>query len=206
MTQKKQQQLLTLQQAQTLVKAAKGHDLEELFTLTLATGMRRGELLALRWQDIDLVRGQVHICQTMSTEEYLVDSRHQRILVLPALLLSLLKAYQLRKPELRVQTEQPDNGLVFCDGKGQALRPLQVRDALKELLKQAQLPPLRFHDLRCSTISILITMVVPIQVIEALLGFCHVNTAVAISFPVPEDLQTEALEKLCHLLLEDEER
>lgn len=208
MTQKNQPQILTVQQAQTLIKAAKGHDLEELFTFALATGMRRGELLALRWQDIDLVSGKVHIRRTMSTEERPVDSRHQRILVLPALLLSLLSEYHLRQPELRIQTEQPSqgDGLVFCNNKGQALRPLQVRNALSLLLQQAQLSPLRFHDLRYSTISILITMVVPIQVIEALFGFNRVNTAVATSFPVPADLQTDALEKLCHLLLEGSSR
>jgi integrase len=62
-----ERRILTPEQAQKLLDAAKGHRLEAMLTLALATGMRRGELLALRWQDIDFKNKSVYIQRSLKT-------------------------------------------------------------------------------------------------------------------------------------------
>jgi len=76
------------------------------------------------------------------------------------------------------------------------LDPTTLHRALNDLLSSAQLPPMRFLDLRHSTMSLLISLGVPIQVLEALLGISPMPTPVQILSPVPTVVQTEALELL----------
>src|SRR5258706_6888759 len=59
-------QPLTLHQAQQLLETAKGHRLEAIFALAITTGMRKGELLALRWQDVDWAEGCLQVRRTVS--------------------------------------------------------------------------------------------------------------------------------------------
>jgi len=174
MAKNKRAQCLTTEQARTFIKAAKGHDLEALFTVALATGMRKGELLALHWPDIDVETGRVYIHQTLSCRGDLVASKCERTLVLPSLLLTLLEGARLRQIDL-----------VFCKSQGQTFDPTRLHQFLADLLEVARLPPLSFHGLRCSTISLLISLGVPIQVIEMLLGFSHTSTILESSFPLP---------------------
>lgn len=97
-------QPLTIVQAQELLKAARGHHLETLLTMAIGTGMRRGELLALRWEDIDIETGSLSIRRSVNyVAGYgLVESepktpKSRRKIVLPPHIIAALKAHQVHQ-------------------------------------------------------------------------------------------------------------
>ncbi|TMC24564.1 MAG: hypothetical protein E6J34_00295, partial [Chloroflexi bacterium] len=101
MVNNKRPQCFTSEQARTFVKATAVHELEALFTIALATGMRRGELLALRWCDIDEITRSVHIQRTLSyVQGAFALSKCERTLVLPSPLLTLLCEHCVHQSDL----------------------------------------------------------------------------------------------------------
>jgi len=103
-------QPLTKDQAQKLLLAAQGHKLEGLITLALAAGMRRGELLGLRWQDINLEDRNLQIRRTMARlgKEGVVETqpktqKSKRKIVLPQFVVEVLKQHRIRQLETRIR-------------------------------------------------------------------------------------------------------
>ena len=98
---------LTVEQACQLLEAARGHRLEVLLTLAVVTGMRRGELLALRWSDVDLERRVLLVCHTV---DYIAYHGHVetepktesglRQIALPAFMIDVLKQHRIEQLEL----------------------------------------------------------------------------------------------------------
>ncbi len=101
---------LTVEQARKLLEAARGHRLEVLLTLAVVTGMRRGELLALRWSDVDLERRILLVCHTV---DYIAHYGHVetepktesglRQIVLPSCMIGVLKQHRIEQLELRLK-------------------------------------------------------------------------------------------------------
>ena len=127
---------LTKVQAQKLREALRGHNLETIITLALVTGMRRDELLSLKWQDIDLETRELQVLSSKTNSNYLI--------VLPEDIIELLKQHRLRQTEARLVAgiAWRDLGLVFLIERDQLLNGFQ------EILEQAGLPSFTFHELR----------------------------------------------------------
>ena len=177
-------QPLNKEQAQQLLQAAKGHRLEALITVALATGMRRGELLALRWSDIHFDVGSVQIQRTVSrftghgpieSEPKTVGSR--RNIVLPQFAIDVLKMHQQKQIQDRLEAGSSwvDRDLVFCNRKGDFWDASNMVNTFKKLVSSASLPPMRFHDLRHSAATILLTMGVHPKVVQELLGHSQIS-------------------------------
>lgn len=101
-------QPLTIVQAQELLKATRGHHLETLLTMAIGTGMRRGESLALRWEDIDIETGSLSIRRSVNyvagyglveSEPKTPESR--RKIVLPPHIIAALKKHQVYQHALQ---------------------------------------------------------------------------------------------------------
>ncbi len=116
-------QLLTREQAQQLLVAARGHSLEGLLTLAVTTGMRVGELLALKWQDINFGTRSLHIRRSMgyiSGKGYLEfepkTSRSRRKIVLPSFVCEAFKQHHTRQLEMRLKAgtrwQDPRSGVL----------------------------------------------------------------------------------------------
>src|SRR5256712_5921927 len=157
-------QPLTQEQAQRLLKAAHDHKLEALLTVALTTGMRRGELLGLRWQDIDLNTGSIQVRRSVNrigryglvvSEPKTAKSR--RKITLPAFVIDILKQHRVRQQEMKEKVGDlwREMDVVFCNLYGDYIEPSNLYDAFKKLLKTAELPNIRFHDLRHSAATIL---------------------------------------------------
>jgi integrase len=160
-------QPLTKEQAQRLLQVARGHRLEALLTLALATGMRRGEMLGLRWSDIDLVRGSLQVRRSMNRvgKNGVVESgpktaKGRRSIVLPQFVIEVLKQHRIRQVEARLKAGEQweDHDWVFCNIYGRFLEPVIVHRLFKKLLADARLPQIRFHDLRHSAATFLLGM------------------------------------------------
>lgn len=145
---------LTVEEIQRFLVTAKGHRLEVLFTLALATGMRRSELLALQWKDVDWHNGSLHVQRAVHLFEQVSPPKTaaQRTVVLSASVLEALREHRKRQDAERSHagTTWTERDLMFCTGSGNVLSPQHLATNFHALLMEAQLPPIRFHDLRLS--------------------------------------------------------
>ena len=139
-----------------------GDRFEPLYVLAITTGLRRGELLGLRWDDADLERGTLRVGRALVRE----GGRHtlgetktrrgRRLVNLTPRTVAVLKGHRKRQLEQRVELAglYEDHGLIFASEIGTPLNPENlVKRSFKPLLKRSGLPEIRFHDLRhtCAT-------------------------------------------------------
>ena len=136
---------LTEEQIKRLLAALRGHPLEAIITLALVTGVRRDELLSLKWQDLDLEKREVRVLNSKT-------KRGSRLLHVPQEVIKILKQHQLRQMQARLAAGPvwQNLDLVFPDRTGGLLGPDQLVQGFYGLLAQAGLPPLRFHELRAA--------------------------------------------------------
>jgi len=196
---------LSKEQAQKLLEAAKGHRLEALLTVALATGMRKGELLALRWEDVNLEEMSLQVKRTIVGQfngEYRENepktASGRRNILLPQFAIDALKQHRIRQLEARLQAGEAwvDRGLVFCNSNGDFFPLTTLYDSFQALLKQAELPRIRFHDLRHSAATILLSMGVPAKVIQELLGHSQISVTLNTYSHVLPSMQREAMQRM----------
>jgi integrase len=192
-------------EARRFLAAAEGHPLEALFALAVTTGMRQGELLGLRWRDIDWSARRVavrHSLVRLDGRWWLGDPKtasSQRAIDLTAPTIDLLRAHRARSAErmLALGHALTDDDLVFCDDAGQPLwgRHVTTRQ-LKPLLRDAGLPPIRFHDLRHTFATLQLAAGTNPKIVSEVLG--HKEVAITLdrySHALPT-LQARAMARL----------
>ena len=203
-------QPLSMQQIHQLLTAARGHRMEALFILALATGMRRGELLALKWQDLDLEKGIMQVRRILTRipsklpgkgfeEAEPKTDRGRRSIVLPSFTMEALKQHRLRQREakLKVGSAWQDHDYVFCTSIGTHLNPTRdILDVLKSFLEKAGLPDIRFHDLRHSSATMLLGMKVHPKIVQEILGHSQISITMDIYSHVLPTMQEEAMRKI----------
>lgn len=155
---------LNFQEADRLIAAAK-EEWQTLITFALRTGMRRGELVALRWQDVDLEAGKVIVRQSIWRGIIGVPKSHKpREIPLSASVVAILKAHRhLRGP------------LVFCDLDGNYLRVNKLNQVIAAVCKRAGLRHIGWHVLRHTFASHLAMRGVAVKAIQELLGHASIQ-------------------------------
>ncbi len=170
---------LTVEQAHILLETVREHRLEVLFLLIVVTGMRRGEVLALRWSDIDFQRHSLHVLHTVDyiphygyVENTPKSKAGKRNITLPAFLIEMLEKQKRAVEILKVKAGAvwEETNLVFPGLKGGYFNPGYLWKVFKKILQQAELADMRLHDLRHSTVTILLAKGVHIKVISEMLG------------------------------------
>jgi len=201
---------LTLKQIKKLLSTVKGHHIEALVVLALSTGMRRGELLGLKWQDIDFEESILQVRRIMSrvpaklkTEEkkgYVEANtktkKSRRSIVIVPLALEVLKQYQVQQQERKENAGDRwvERDLVFCTSLGTPLNPERdVRLPFKKLLKEAKLPDIRFHDLRHSAATVLLLMRVHPKIVQEVLGHSSIAMTMNVYSHVLPTMQEDAM-------------
>ena len=179
---------LSVEQARALVEHVRGHRLEVLLAMAIVTGMRRGELLALRWSDIDFEHRRLlvlHSVDYIAGYGYVVGkpktAAGKRWVSFPAFLFDMLKQHQVQQSELKSTAKKwEDHDLVFPNLSGGYLHPNHMGETFKKLLKEANLPHIHFHDLRHSAATILLSMGVHVKVIQELLGHTDISITLGV--------------------------
>ena len=156
---------LSENKARTFLEAVRrtGERFEALYVLAITTGLRRGELLGLRWEDVDLERGRLRVGRALVREggRHILGEtktrRGRRQINLTPGTVSALKAHRKKQLEgkMRLAGLHKDQGLIFASEVGTPVNPENlVKRSFKPLLKEASLPEIRFHDLRhtCATL------------------------------------------------------
>jgi integrase len=185
---------LSPDEVRRFLTAVRGHRHEALFTVAVATGMRQGELLGLRWSDVDHVGGTLsvrHALQWIEREARLVEpktARSRRTVSLPDVAQRALAAL----PRLSVY--------VFANDSGGPLHPGTVYHALQDVLAAAGLPRVSFHALRHSYASLLLAQGVHPRVIMEALGHSQISLTMNTYSHVIPTLEREAAERMDALL------
>ncbi len=195
-------------QVHAFLAATKGDPLEALWLTTLGLGLREGEALGLRWQDVDLVGGQLRVNVALQRRKVEGQRDKEFVLVEPksktsrrALLLSEpVRQALLEHRERHVVLSLNRWGLVFTGAHGQ---PLEAKTMLRQflaLLERAGLPRMRFHDLRHSCASLMLAQKVPAKVVQSILGHSSYHLTMDTYSHVLPELQAEASAAMGRLL------
>lgn len=196
---------LTPDQAHTLMDALQGDNLGAFYVMALLTGARRGELLALRWQDVDLKRGTIQIERTAErirgqgvvfTEPKTAKSR--RMIPLPASAVDLLKQHRKQQLEERLHAGEfyEDHGLVFARPNGAPWNPDHVTQHFAVVLNRAGLPHIRLHDLRHTHATWLLQEGIHPKVVSERLGHSTTTLTMDVYSHVLPTMQAEAARTL----------
>ncbi|THA23004.1 site-specific integrase [Streptomyces sp. A1277] len=200
---------LTTDEARRLLTAAQGHRLHALFVLALHTGLRKGELLGLRWEDLDLDAGTAAIRRTLqrtatgglTTLPTKTRASERRIALTTRCRQSLKLHHEQQQREREAAgTTWLHGGHVFTTVQGGPIDPTNLTRAFLTLLRKASLRRIRFHDLRHSTATLLLEQGVELVVIKELLGHAHIGVTATVYAHVRLRLQRDAIDALCSAL------
>lgn len=194
---------LTPDQAKALLVASANHRLYPLIAVAISLGMRQGEILGLRWQDVDLERGVIRVQHALHRAqkkwELTEPKSHKshRAIKMPESLVPLLNSHRKRQLEARLVAGDrwKENGFVFSGLAGQPLEGTVLNRDVKGLLRAAGLPTVHFHALRHSCATLLLAQGVPARVVMEILGHSDVRLTLNTYSHVVEQLQDVAASK-----------
>ena len=195
----------TLAEAHAFLRETRRFHNGEVYELALRLGMRRGELLGLRWSDIDFDNQRLTIRRTLQRikGQGLVemptktDTSDRRIPLSPPCIKVLKDHMHYQQAERdRAGDRWKDSGYVFTTSLGTPLDPQHVTQNIKTLCDRASVRPIRFHDLRHTCATLLIETGVPLITVKELLG--HANIAITANIYTHTRLphQADALKQL----------
>ncbi|MSQ24144.1 MAG: site-specific integrase [Chloroflexi bacterium] len=208
--------------ARAIIQAVQGDRLEALFITAIASGLRQGEALALRWSDVHLAKGEVTDEAIDSLDQPRVDvtatlqrtggqfervdpktERSRRTIPIPPLVVDALRAHQDRQAFERKTAGNlwyEGDGLCFTRPTGEPIHGSTVNHQLQALLRRADLPVIRFHDLRHGCAALLVALGVHPRTVMEQLGHSQISVTMNYYAGVVPALQREAADQLGALL------
>jgi len=191
----------TEDQLETLITAARSHRLAAAFILDISTGLRRGELLGLCWDAVDLNRGTITIKRQLLglkdgpvLDEDVKTSKSKRTIPIPANIIKELKAHKTRqkREKLLYGPDYQDNKLLFCQPDGAMIEPKNFTRWFQTILRQVGLPKARLHDIRHSHASLLLKRGINPKVIQERLGHSTIGITLDLYSHLTPGMQEEA--------------
>ncbi len=203
-----QMNCLTPEQALQLLVAVKGDRFEALYTVAVPLGLRRGEALGLKWEDVDFDKGLLHVRRTLQrvggklqlTEPKTRTSR--RSINLPQICIAALRGHKdLQRWEKRLAGDRwQEHELVFPTGIGTPYEPNNLKRHLQRMLDKAGLPHIRIHDLRHTAASLMLAQGIQPKVISEILGHSRIGVTLDIYAHLYEPARQEAADRMDQLL------
>lgn len=195
---------LTPEQARQFLQMAKGDRLGALYSVAIALGLRQGEALGLRWDDVDMQQGWVQVrmaLQRVDGKLQLVEpktEKSRRTIEMPDVVRDALREHRIRQLQERLLAGQTwqEHGLVFTTTIG---TPLDARNVVRHfhgLLETAGLPRMRFHDLRHTAASLLLAQGLELRVVQEVLGHSQISLTANLYAHVMPVLMKEAAAKM----------
>jgi len=191
-----------------IVLALAGHPLELPATVAITTGMRRGEILGLRWADLTPDFSSAHIRQTLQATRsglhYQLPKTHRsrRPVALPTTLAELLRTHrstqQVRQGLLGDQWQH--TGLIVDRGDGGPLNPDTLSSTWRRFVRDHNLPTVRFHDLRHSHATLMLLEGIHPKIVSERLGHSTVSFTLDVYSHLLPDMQSEAAEAMDRVL------
>jgi len=199
----------------TFLEAAKKTPYYMLFYMALFTGMRRSELLALRWCDVDLLLCQVYVTRSLHhlrTGEIVFrapkTAKGRRMVFLSPSAALLLQEHRDKQEVQRAMLGIPlkDDDLIFSDLEGKPLLPDTVSHVWAKLVKRTGLDGIRFHDARHTHASLMLKQGVHPKVVQERLGHATISTTLDLYSHVTPGLQEAAAAGFDKMVLSKREK
>ena len=199
----KEMKTLSKEEMYRFLIQAKEYGLYELFVLELSTGVRRGELLALKWSDLNMRTGNLNISRQVYTVngELIVDTPKTRAsirtIVLPKDIVEMLKEYK----------KTVDSEWIFPSPKNSnnPRWPSAVRNALSRILERAECNNVRFHDLRHTFATMSLEYGMDVKTLSSVIGHTSVRTTLDIYSHTTDTMQQNAATKIDKGIAKNEE-
>jgi integrase len=205
---------LTFEQVNQLLTSAKDDRLFSAVFLELGTGLRRGEILALRWNDLDLDAGVLRVRQTLvrvKNHDATSGQRKTRLIIqapktdhsrrtipIPADIIDALRKHKAQQAQEKLLFGEAyeDQGLTFCQPNGRPIDPRNFTRFFERLLRQASLPHIRFHDGRHSFATLMLELGESPKTVQTMLGHSKIATTLDIYSHVSLDVEKRAAARL----------
>ena len=196
-------QTVNTDQTAAMIEAARGTPIFIPILLGVLCGMRRGEICALRWRSIDLDAGQLSV--VASTEQGRGGMREKepksgkgRLIALPPMLVAELRRHRMQQAEwlLRLGVRLTDDHYVCLREDGESVWPSSLTRAFRTCMRRHKLPQIRFHDLRHSHATHLLSAGVHPKIAQERLGHSSVGITLDRYSHVVPGMQQEAAAKV----------
>lgn len=190
---------------QRVLAVAEGLHTGTMVYLAILTGLRQGELLGLRWRDVDLENGRLHVqrsAQWLPGRGTIFKTpktrRSIRVVPLTEETVIRLRAHRVRQTEERLAhgRKWKDQDLVFPGRLGEPMAPSWVKSNWKRIRLRAHVPEMRFHDLRHAHATILLEMGVHPKVVSDRLGHSGIQVTMDTYSHVIDGVQAAAIKGL----------
>jgi integrase len=194
---------LSAEQSSAFLAAIRVHELYYPTLIALSTGMRRGEILALRWRSVDLDRGVVHVVESLEQTKAALRFKapktdRARAITLPAFAVDELTRLKRQQAErlLAIGVRQAGDTLVCAREDGSPWPPRLLTKAFSRMMASMNTPAIRFHDLRHSHATQLLEAGVHPKVVQERLGHSTITTTMDLYSHVAETIQADAANRL----------
>lgn len=190
----KEMQVLTREEMQRFMAQAKADGYFELFLLELCTGMRRGEIVALQWDDLNMQTGELHICRQATTVHGSIHicapktKSSIRTVILPLDIVKILAEYKKR-----INSRWMFPSPVKEDAP---YHPSAIRKVLDRTLERAECKHVRFHDLRHTFATTALANGMDVKTLSAIIGHISSETTLNIYTHITDNMQRSAANKI----------
>lgn len=203
---KVEQKAWTAAQLRLFLRAAAGHRLFPAYWLAATTGMRRNELLGLRWADLDTKHARLSINRGLVSVGYeLHETRgktrtSRRCIDLDPTTLDVLDGWRAMQAAEFAAVDINDPGWMFTQPDGRPVHPHALSQTFERIARRAGVPIIRLHDLRHTTATLLITASVPVKVVSERLGHASPTFTIETYQHVLPGMQADAARTIQHLV------
>ena len=190
----KEMQVLTREEMQRFMAQAKADGYFELFLLELCTGMRRGEIVALQWDDLNMQTGELHICRQATTVHGNIHicapktKSSIRTVILPPDIVKILAEYKKRINSRWLFPSPVKEDAPY--------HPSAIRKVLDRTLERAECKHVRFHDLRHTFATTALANGMDVKTLSAIIGHISSETTLNIYTHITDNMQRSAANKI----------
>lgn len=200
-------------EVKNFLNLTKGHSNSMAYLLAIFTGMRRGEILALSWSDIDFRNNKIHIKRSLAYVPRIgiiikntKTSASKRQISISEFVINELKKLQEKQvfQKEKMGHKYEDNHLVITTEHGKPINPRNLLRQFYGLIEEAEIPKISFHDLRHTHATIMMEQGENPKVVSERLGHSRVSVTLDLYSHVSDDLQKEAADKFEQTIFESE--
>jgi len=204
-------EVLNIDEIKILLKALEGDRLEVPISIILFLGLRRGELLALKWSDIDYKNKTISIQRNLvrggddGTELILKEPKTEestRAIPISDNIIALLKKQELKQKgnKLKIGKYYKDSNFIFTTEMGDLINPATFSRTFGDFIKKNNLKHVRLHDLRHTNATLMLKSNIPAKIASERLGHSNISTTLDLYSHVLDDMERETSDKLDNMI------